>query len=156
MLIIDGEIGIGAGIGKDWVSYYIDYFILQAYGATTDSALSGRLKGVIRDLGNWINDKTITTEEVIRRTIFTENFESFAGTGGGFLGMSKYVHKDNDINQQIGGCGLYRSGFDYDQGKGDYNGSPEYYFLRQGIHNMYRIYNERKNPVEPAPAPEKP
>lgn len=156
LFIVDGEIGLGGRMDKDWVSYYIDYFILQAYGSTTDSRLTTRLEGVLVDMEKWIKDGTITTEEVIGRTIFTENFESYAGTGGGFLGMSKYVYKKGDIDRQIGGCGLYRSGFDYNQGKGDYNGSPEYYFLRQGISNMYQIYNERKNAVKPELTPEQP
>ena len=50
-----------------------------------------------------------------------------------------------NIDQQIGGCGLYRCGFDYNQGKGDYDGSPEYYFLRQGITTLYSIYYDRLN-----------
>lgn len=151
LFIIDGEIGVRGRMDKDWVSYYVDYFVLQAYGVTSASNLTTRLEGVFTDMENWVNDGTITKDEIVRRTIFTENFESYAGTGGGFLGMSKYVYNKNDINEQIGGCGLYRSGFDYNQGKGDYNGSPEYYFLRQGITNMYTIYKERLNPVEPAP-----
>lgn len=151
LFIIDGEIGIRGRMDKDWVSHYVDYFVLQAYGVTSASSLTTRLEGVFTDMENWVNDGTITKDEIVRRTIFTENFESYAGTGGGFLGMSKYVYNKNDINEQIGGCGLYRSGFDYNQGKGDYNGSPEYYFLRQGITNMYTIYKERLNPVEPAP-----
>lgn len=151
LFIIDGEIGIRGRMDKDWVSHYVDYFVLQAYGVTSASSLTTRLEGVFTDMENWVNDGTITKDEIVRRTIFTENFESYAGTGGGFLGMSKYVYNKNDINEQIGGCGLYRSGFDYNQGKGDYNGSPEYYFLRQGITNMYNIYKERLNPVEPEP-----
>lgn len=151
LFIIDGEIGIRGRMDKDWVSYNVDYFVLQAYGVTSASSLTTRLEGVFTDMENWVNDGTITKDEIVRRTIFTENFESYAGTGGGFLGMSKYVYNKNDINEQIGGCGLYRSGFDYNQGKEDYNGSPEYFFLRQGITNMYTIYKERLNPVEPAP-----
>ena len=151
LFIIDGEIGIRGRMDKDWVSHYVDYFVLQAYGVTSASSLTTRLEGVFTDMENWVNDGTITKDEIVRRTIFTENFESYAGTGGGFLGMSKYVYNKNDINEQIGGCGLYRSGFDYNQGKEDYNGSPEYFFLRQGITNMYTIYKERLNPVEPAP-----
>ena len=152
LFIIDGEIGIRGRMDKDWVSYYVDYFILQAYGVTSSSDLTSRLEGVFTDMENWVNDGTITKDEIVRRTIFTENFESYAGTGGGFLGMSKFVYNKNGVNDQIGGCGLYRSGFDYNQGKGDYNGSPEYYFLRQGITNMYNIYKERQNPVvEPVP-----
>ncbi len=90
----------------------------------------------------------ITEQEVVRRTILTENFESYANTGGGFLGMSEFIYEPDGLNQQIGGCGLYRSGFDYmPKGQGDYDGSPEYYFLRKGITNLYRIYYERLNPT---------
>ncbi|NDV77965.1 glycoside hydrolase family 18 [Dysgonomonas sp. 511] len=145
LYIVDGEIGVGGRMDKNWVSYYIDYFVLQAYGGMSDY----RMTGVLTDMSEHIAAGRITGEEVIRRTIATENFESYANTGGRFLDMSKYVYTLNGYNQQIGGCGLYRSGFDYmPKGKGDYDGSPEYYFLRQGITNLYRIFYERQNPVE--------
>ena len=96
-------------------------------------------------MSDWIANGTITKEEVVRRTILTENFESYALTGGGVLVQSQYIYRDSDIEQQIGGFGIYRVGFDYNQGK-VYNNSPEYYFLRQGITNLYRIYYERLNP----------
>lgn len=145
LFIVDGEVGTNKTMGDDWPSYYIDYFILQAYGATTESNLSGRLKGVIKDMKVHIDKGLITAEEVIHRTLFTENFESYANTGGGFLGMSRYIHDEDGFDEQIGGCGLYRSGFDYNQGKGDYNGSPEYFFLRKGITNLYSIFYQRLN-----------
>jgi len=148
LFIIDGEIGTRGRMDKDWASNYVDYFVLQAYGGMAD----WRMDGVIEDMSEHIAAGRITAEEVVRRTIITENFESYAGTGGGFLAMSEYIYKKDNIDQQIGGCGLYRVGFDYNQGKGDYNGSPEYYYLRQGITNMFRIYNERKNP-SPTPQP---
>jgi hypothetical protein len=151
LFIIDGEIGVRGRMDKDWLSCYVDYFVLQTYGITSVSSLTYRLEGVFTDMEDWVKEGIITKDEIVRRTIFTENFESYAGSGGGFLEMSNYVYDKNDINEQIGGCGLYRSGFDYNQGKGDYNGSPEYYFLRQGITNMYSRYKERQHPVEPAP-----
>ena len=149
LFIIDGEVGIRGRMDKDWVSYYFDYFVLQAYNSTTESNMQSRVGGVITDMSDWIAAGVITKEEVVRRTILTENFESYANTGGGFLTQSKYIYRptsgaDMGVDQQIGGCGIYRVGFDYDQGKGDYNGSPEYYFLRQGITNLYRIYYERQ------------
>jgi hypothetical protein len=152
LFLIDGEIGIRGRMDKDWLSYYVDYFVLQAYGTTattTTNSLQSRVGGVITDMSDWIAAGIITKEEVVRRTILTENFESHAGTGGGILDQSKYIYKptsgaDEGVDQQIGGFGLYRVGFDYNQGKGDYNGSPEYYFLRRGITNIYQIYNERK------------
>ncbi|MDR0667732.1 MAG: glycoside hydrolase family 18 [Prevotellaceae bacterium] len=153
LFLIDGEVGIRGRMDKEWLSYYVDYFVLQAYGSTTVSNLNSRVAGVIVDMSDWIANGTITKEEIVSRTILTENFESYAGTGGGILVQSQFVYAptsgaDVGVDRQIGGFGVYRVGFDYAQGKGDYNGSPEYYFLRQGITNIYRIYNERNNPPE--------
>jgi len=146
LFLIDGEIGIGDRMGKDWESQYVDYYVLQAYGATTESDRRSRVREVIVDMSEHIKAGRITAKEVVARTILTENFESYANTGGGFLGMSKFIYNENGVDQQIGGAGLYRSGFDYlPKGKGDYDGSPEYYFLRLGITNLYKIYNERKS-----------
>jgi hypothetical protein len=143
LFLIDGAIGTGGRMDKDWVSYYVDYFVLQAYGGMSNS----RMKGVIEDMSEHIAAGRITPEEVVRRTIATENFESYANTGGGFLAMSTYVYTQDGLDEQIGGCGLYRSGFDYmPKGQGDYDGSPEYYFLRKGITNIYRLFYERQNP----------
>jgi len=146
LFLIDGEIGVGDRMGKDWESQYVDYFVLQAYGSTTVANQNSRVNGVVQDMSEHIDAGRITEAEVIRRTILTENFESYANSGGGFLLMSQYIYKPNGHNQQIGGVGLYRSGFDYlPKGRGDYDGSPEYYFLRRGITNLFTIYNELKN-----------
>jgi hypothetical protein len=151
LFLIDGEVGIRGRMDKDWLSYYVDYFVLQAYNSTSVSNLNSRVAGVITDMSDWITAGIITKEEVVRRTIVTENFESYAGTGGGILVQSSFVYAptsgaDVGVDQQIGGFGIYRVGFDYNQGKGDYLGSPEWWFLRHGITNIYRIWNERKNP----------
>ncbi|MBE8715000.1 glycoside hydrolase family 18 [Sphingobacterium hungaricum] len=145
LYIIDGEIGIGDGMDKNWESQYVDYYVLQAYGSTTIANHTSRVLGVINDMSDHIAAGRITAEEVVSRTIMTENFESYANTGGGFLSMSSFVYNNLGVEHQIGGSGLYRSGFDYlPKGKGDYDGSPEYYFLRRGITNLYKVYNERK------------
>ncbi|KAA6350831.1 hypothetical protein EZS27_001819 [termite gut metagenome] len=156
LFLIDGEVGIRGRMDKEWLSYYVDYFVLQAYGSTTIANLNSRVAGVITDMSNWIESGIIAKDEVVRRTILTENFESYASTGGGILEQSKFIYapttgSDVGVDQQIGGFGIYRPAFDYDQGKGDYNGSPEYYFLRSGITNLYRIYNARGSelPVQP-------
>lgn len=150
LFLIDGEIGVRTGMDEDWLSYYVDYFVLQAYGGMAD----WRMKGVLSDMDKWIQEGTITPDEIVRRTIVTENFESYASTGGGFLStMANYIYKGKynikgetvEIDQQIGGCGLYRCGFDYNQGKGDYDGSPEYYYLRRGITTLYSIFYDRLN-----------
>ncbi len=150
LFLIDGEVGIRGRMDKEWLSYYVDYFVLQAYNSTTESNMQSRVAGVIVDMSDWIAAGIITKEEIVKRTILTENFESYASTGGGILTQSKYVYKpttgaDAGVEQQIGGFGIYRPVFDYDQGKGDYNGSPEYYFLRQGITNIYQLYYQRQH-----------
>ncbi len=152
LFIIDGEVGIGKGMGQDWESQYVDYFVLQAYGATTEWDRTSRVRGAVNNMRAHIDAGRITAEEMVSRTLLTENFESYANSGGGFLGMSQFIYDPNGINQQIGGCGLYRSGFDYvPKGQGDYDGSPEYYFLRKGITNLYRIYYERLNAKKSTP-----
>jgi hypothetical protein len=135
LFLIDGEIGIRGRMDKDWLSYYVDYFVLQAYGG---SGLQGRVSGVIEDMSDWISAGRITKEEVVRRTILTEDFESYATTGGGVLNMSSYIHTADGVDQQIGGFGIYRIGMDY-QGT-----TKQYKFLPQGIANIYSIYNTRK------------
>lgn len=148
LFLIDGEVGVRTGMDSDWLSYYVDYFVLQAYGGMAD----WRMEGVFSDMDKWIQEGKVTPDEIVRRTIATENFESYASTGGGFLStMANYIYRGTytingetvNIDQQIGGCGLYRCGFDYNQGKGDYDGSPEYYFLRRGITTLYSIYYDR-------------
>jgi hypothetical protein len=152
LFLIDGEVGSPNTMGQDWLTYYVDYFVHQAYGTASISGLNARINGTINKMTNWIERGLITKEEIIRRCIVTENFESYAGSGGGILVQSSYVYvgtgNHEGVNQQIGGFGIYRPSFDYNQGKGDYNGSPEWYFLRKGISNIYRIYNERKNAAE--------
>jgi hypothetical protein len=154
LFLIDGEIGIRGRMDKAWLSYYVDYFVLQAYGSTTVASNKTRVAGDIVDKSDWIANGTITKEEVVRRTILTENFESYASTGGGILVQSSYIYApttgvDVGVNQQIGGFGIYRCGFDYNQGKGDYDGSPEYYYLRRGISNLYTVYYGLQNQTAP-------
>ena len=46
LFLIDGEIGVRTGMDKEWLSYYVDYFVLQAYGGMSD----WRIEGVFRDM----------------------------------------------------------------------------------------------------------
>lgn len=137
LLIIDGDIGWNYGMGDDWLHYCFDYFILQAYGG---GGLQNRVSNVITDCGPSIANGLMTAEDAVKRTILTENFESYASSGGGFLDMSNFIYcgtyGGGALDQQIGGCGLYRVGFDYVGGK--------WKFLDQGITNMYRIWRERR------------
>lgn len=142
LFIIDGEVGVRAGMDKDWESQYIDHFVLQAYGGMS----TGRMAGVINNMSEHIAEGRITRQEVVARTIATENFESYAGTGGQFLKMAVFTYKIDNVDYLIGGCGLYRVGFDYAPRGGDFehNGQQEYYYLRRGITNLYEKYYESK------------
>ncbi len=134
LMIIDGAIGFSRMRGMP-VKYF-DYFVLQAYSGNN---LSGRVQNTINEIMS-IDPDAFTAEEIVKRTILTENFESYASNGGGFLNMSNFIYRGNSggqtLDQQIGGCGLYRVGFDYSGGKWKY--------LDQGITNMYRIWRERQ------------
>jgi hypothetical protein len=148
LFLIDGEIGTGGRMDHDWLSYYVDYFVLQSYNARTASACNTRVNGVLDDMVDWIANGTITKKEVVRRTILTENFESYASNGGGVLVQSSYVHKPTSgahvgVDQQIGGFGIYRVGFDFRSAK-EFAGSYEYGFLRNGIANLYNVYRSRQ------------
>ena len=102
--------------------------------------MQNRVSNVITDCGPSIANGLMTAEDAVKRTILTENFESYASSGGGFLDMSNFIYRGTygggALDQQIGGCGLYRVGFDYVGGK--------WKFLDQGITNMYRIWRERR------------
>lgn len=45
LFIIDGEVGTWTHMDKDWESQYVDYFVLQAYGSTTESNRTTRVRG---------------------------------------------------------------------------------------------------------------
>jgi hypothetical protein len=148
LFLIDGEIGIGGRMDKDWLSYHVDYFVLQSYGSASNSGLNNRVNGVLDDMSDWTANNTITKDEVVRRTILTENFESYASNGGGILVQSRYVHKPTSgvhvgVNQQIGGFGVYRVGFDFKSAR-EFAGSFQYGFLRNGIANLYNVYRSRQ------------
>ncbi|MDR1680555.1 MAG: glycoside hydrolase family 18 [Prevotellaceae bacterium] len=148
LFLIDGEIGTRGRMDKNWESYNVDYFVLQAYGSASTASINTRVNGVLDDMSDWISAGTITKAEVVRRTILTENFESYSGNGGGVLVQSKYIHKPTSgthvgVDQQIGGFGIYRVGFDYRSAR-TFQGSSEYGFLREGIYNIYSIYRSRQ------------
>jgi hypothetical protein len=151
LLLIDGEIGAPytySSMDSTWLSYYVDYFVHQAYGVATETNLTNRVSGTLNRMDKWIREGRISKEEVVRRCILTENFESYSSTGGGVLVQSSFVYAPQTgahagVEQQIGGFGIYRPAFDYDQGKGDYNGSPEWYYLRKGITNIYNVWKQR-------------
>jgi hypothetical protein len=147
LFLIDGEIGTGGRMDKDWLSYYVDYFVLQTYGYYVPYSITYRMNSVLDDMSNWIANGKITKEEVVRRTLLTENFEAYAGTGGGVPAQSSFVFKPTSgayvgVDQQIGGFGIYRVGFDYKSAR-EFDKSYQYGYLRLGIFNLYRVYRSR-------------
>ncbi|MCC8035198.1 MAG: glycoside hydrolase family 18 [Rikenellaceae bacterium] len=157
LLQIDGE--ITSAMDEDWPFHFFDHFIVQSYGCTGKSDLDSRTTRAINAMSK--NDY-LTPEEIVKRTLHTENFESYASDGGrtlynedainypeeeelaGVVYMARYVYTLNDMNVQSGGFGIYRPYFDYKQGKGDYLGSSEYWYLRHGISQMNSVFEKRK------------
>lgn len=109
LLCIDGEIGRL----PDELDEYVDYWIKQTYGhySPNFSAPGGR------------------TEKVI----VTDNFESFATSGGTLLNQAAHMPE----NGYKGGVGAYR--FD-----NDYNNRPDYKWMRQAIQINQKVFNEWK------------
>lgn len=137
ILAIDGEVGTGGRMAKDWLSYYFDYFILQAYNTTATSSLNTRVNAVVTDMSEHIAAQRITAKQVVARTIITENFESYAGTGGGLVVyMAPYVNATNA--HQIGGVGVYRSSQDWD------SITQSFRYIPQAITKLYNTYRSRQ------------
>lgn len=109
LLCVDGEItSLPAELDE-----YVDYWIRQTYGQSYPSftAPGGR------------------TEKVI----ITENFESYASTGGNLLRQAAHM----PANGYKGGVGAYR--FD-----NDYNNAPDYKWMRQAIQINQQVFQDWK------------
>ncbi len=133
LLVIDGEPqSIVAESGP-----YFDYFIVQAYQASSDSNLDNRLASTIANFNG-----ILSAEEVARKYIVTENFESYASTGGvaytdrygnkmqSLAGMAHWTPKVNGAFVRKGGVGTYHMEYDYPT-------TPvEYKYLREAISIM--------------------
>lgn len=114
LLCMDGEIGSLPAEFAD----YVDYWILQTYGSSSPGfyAPGGR------------------TEKVI----VTENFESYATSGGNLLKQAAAMPSYGGYK---GGVGAYR--FD-----NDYNNAPDYKWMRQAIQINQQVFNEWKSQQE--------
>jgi len=145
LFLIDGEVH-NSSMKKDWMTNHVDYFVQQAYYVTTPESAEYRVRGILNQLSDHIAAGRLTTAEAIRRSILTENFESYAGTGGGVEAQSSLVCNLNGVEHQVGGFGLYRVGFDYAPRAGlSWNGSENWYWLRRGISNLYNTYRSRQS-----------
>lgn len=136
LLVVDGEPqSMPAETGP-----YFDYFIVQAYNCSGDSNLDGRLNSTIANY-----KEVLTPEEVARKYIVTENFESFAQTGGvnytdrygnrmlSLDGMARWSPIIDGKLIRKGGCGTYHMEYDYTNQDATY---MEYKYIRRSISLM--------------------
>lgn len=106
----------------------LDHFLLQAYQDNSASSIDNRIDNLINTFG-----ELMTTEEIVRKTILTVNFESYGGTGGRtyrtrdgqsvnqIKGYAMYTYPDVE-DVKIGGIGAFRIKFD-----------ENYKYLREAI-----------------------
>lgn len=139
ILCIDGY--LTTGINKDMYKY-IDYFICQAYYATSYSSLESG--------GNRFNTYANhfaehgTREELAKKYVTTEDYERYAGSGGpefttrsgekvrGVVGHAGWnpIGSEAGVETPKGGAGLYHIEYDYRDDKG------VYYWVNQMIRTM--------------------
>lgn len=117
MLVVDGE---PQSMPKE-AGPLLDYFIVQAYQSYGDTDLNSRLNSTIRNY-----EGELTAEQVARKYIVTENFESYAATGGteryrdkngnvfnSLEGMARWVPVINGDSIMKGGFGSYHMEYEY-------------------------------------------
>ena len=154
LLVMDGEPQTIAGdLGECF-----DYFIVQAYACSGASNLDSRMAAAISNLTQpaegsskylspdspFYPGRYLTAEEVAKKYVVTENFESYASTGGvsftdrngnrmqSLEGMARWLPIVNGKTVQKGGIGTYRMQLEY-----RVSGYEETYpYMRKGIQIM--------------------
>ena len=135
MFVIDGEPdAMAAEYGE-----YFNYFILQAYGSTGNSGLNSRFEAQATHFQQYL-----TPEQVAKKIIVCENFESYAGKGGvnfqlgngttipSLLGMAYWNPVYNGKTYRKGGVGTYHMEYEYSVS----GQAGNYPFLRKAIQIM--------------------
>lgn len=119
---------------------YFNYFIVQAYHSSGDSDLNRRLSQTITNFSG-----VLTAEEVAKKYVVTENFESYASTGGvnftdqygktykSLEGMARWSPIIDGKKMAKGGIGTYHMEYEY---KIPEYGNITYPYLRKGIQIM--------------------
>lgn len=132
LIVVDGEPQtISSEAGP-----LLDYFIVQAYQSYGDGDLDSRLSKTIKNF-----DGILTPEQVAKKYVVTENFESYAQDGGvsftdrygnkmqSLEGMARWTPIIDGKKVSKGGVGTYHMEYDY-----PFN--PEYKWLRSAIQIM--------------------
>lgn len=144
LLVVDGEPqSMPAETGP-----LFDYFIVQAYRSGGDYDLQSRLESTISNYEGYL-----TAEEVAKKYIVTEDFESGAQNGGWAFtdregnsmrsaeGMARWSPLIDGKLLPKGGFGLYHMEYDYVNTNSYYS---EYRWLRNGISIMNPPYTPLK------------
>ncbi|MFS2724027.1 glycoside hydrolase family 18 [Bacteroides thetaiotaomicron] len=132
LIVVDGEPQtIASEAGK-----YLDYFIVQAYQCYGDANLDSRLRSTINNF-----EGHLSPQEVAKKYVVTENFESYAQDGGvaftdrygnkmqSLEGMARWTPIIDGEKVRKGGVGTYHMEYDYPF-------TPEYKWLRAAIQIM--------------------
>ncbi|GCB34355.1 glycoside hydrolase family 18 [Bacteroides faecalis] len=121
LFVIDGEPG-NSQIPKEMGKCF-DYFIVQAYSATSDAALMIREHG-LNDIIKYY-DGVLSAEECAKKYIVTEDFEKYASTGGltytdsegnkmnSVEGMARWNPIINGKKVRKGGVGTFHMEYEY-------------------------------------------
>lgn len=137
MLVVDGEPhAFLASLGS-----YFDYFILQAYGNSSNSGLDSRVSSQIGHFKG-----TLKVEEIAKKIIVCENFERYASSGGvtfraphgktmpSLWGFAQWEPTYDGKTYRKGGVGTFHMEYEY----GPKN-SITYPYLRKAINIMNPI-----------------
>ncbi len=128
MLGVDGQ---PEGVDKKYY-HAIDWFILQAYNSSGYSDLDTRANRI----SNHYAQEGVTRQEILKKIIFCENFESYAATGG----RASHSLRGGGTTNSLKGMALWRSTDGYRAGgigtfhmEYDYPNVPEYRYLRDAV-----------------------
>ena len=148
LLLIDGE--PQSMTGKPELGKYFDYFVIQAYKASGDANLDGRLlggpgayrTGLMQTFG-----ETLGEERVTNMTIMTENFEAVdAAMNGGY----NYTDRWGNSMKSLEGFARWQPSNGFAKGgvgtyhmEAEYGTNTEYKNMRHAI----QIMNPSSNPL---------
>ena len=134
LLVVDGE----PEAFLDSLGSHFDYFILQAYGGSSNSGLNGRYARQVEHFKAYL-----TPEQVAKKLIVCENFERCASSGGvnfttpdgtvvpSLLGFAYWSPEYNGKSYRKGGVGTYHMEYEYGS-----SAAVTYPFLRRAIQIM--------------------
>ncbi len=131
LFVVDGQVDSTdkfTSSNTNGLGWCVDYYICQAYGEANPAS---RVNGILTNLSSY-TDKYENVTEKIGRMIMTENFESYADTGGFLQTMAALTVQGVPV-----GFGVYRIAGDWRHTGQEYEGSPNWVYLRRAIDTRY-------------------